>query len=91
MGFQVNLPESIEQCLRAAWGDLDRAAFESLVIEGYRTGRLSISEVAACLGLETRFDAESWLGQRGVAWNYSLADLESDRRTLAGLSKDRPR
>jgi hypothetical protein len=64
---------------------VNRAAFESLIIEEYRTGRLGIREVAECLGLQNRFDAERWFGACGVTWNYVAEDLEEDRRTEARL------
>ncbi len=55
------------------------------MIEGYRTGKLGISDVREMLGLESRFDAEDWLGKHGVNWNYGLEELEADRRTLSRL------
>ena len=79
----IHIPEDAEQVLREAWGEnLDRAALEALVIEAYRTGKLGISQVRRLLGFESRWEAEQWLGTRGVNWNYSLDDLEADRRTL---------
>jgi predicted HTH domain antitoxin len=37
--------------------------------------------VARLLGVN-RWEAESWLGERGVCWNYGREDLEEDWRTL---------
>ena len=37
------------------------------------------------LGLETRWDAEAWLAERGIPLNYDLEDLEADRRMLDRL------
>ena len=82
MTVKLDIPKDVEDSLRAAWGDLDRAATDALVIESYRSGRLSIGEVARILGVETRFEAEQWLGGRGVCWNYSLNELEADRQTI---------
>jgi len=82
MSISFDLPKPLEAALRAEWGDLDQAAKEALIIESYRTGRLSIGQVAEFLGLATRFQAEKWLGERGVTWNYSPDDLEDDRGTL---------
>jgi hypothetical protein len=79
----IHIPEDAEQVLREAWGEnLDRAALEALVIEAYRTAKLGISQVRRLLGFESRWEAEQWLATRGVNWNYSLDDLEADRRTL---------
>ena len=84
MAISINLPKDQEQTLRDAWGNrLDRAAFEGLLVESYRAARLSAGEVAELLGLDTSLEAVSWLGQHGVSLNYSLGDLEADRRVLA--------
>ncbi len=86
MTLSIDLPEESEAILREAFGEgLNQAAKEALIIEGYRTGKLSITEVRDLLGLESRFDAESWLGKRGVNWNYRIEDLEADRKTLSKL------
>ena len=86
MTVTLNIPNEAEQVFRDAWGnDLDRAALEALVIEGYRSRRFGLATVRRLLNLETRWDTEQWLGAHGVNWNYSLEDLESDRKTLDTL------
>ena len=84
MHVNINIPQEAETVLRREWGDLDQAAKEALLIESYRAGKISIGFLAATLGV-SRWDAEQWLGQRGVSWNYGLDDLEDDRRTLGEL------
>jgi len=80
-----SLPTEAERTLKQAFGpDLDRAAIEALAIEGYRTAKLTAGEVARVLGLDTSIEAQAWLAGHGVAHNYSLEDLESDRASLAG-------
>jgi predicted HTH domain antitoxin len=85
MPITFTIPESIEQELTQQLGDLGQAAKEALVIEGYRTGKLSIGQVARTLGFETRFQAEEWLGRHGVPWNYSPEELQADRQVLRTL------
>ncbi len=85
MAITIHIPEQIEEALRAEWGDLDQAAKESLIIESYRAGKISLGQVAHALGLETRIEAQSWLANRRVPLNYGLADLDADRRTLGKL------
>jgi hypothetical protein len=90
MVIKLTLPPDAADTFLQAWGDgLDRAALEALVIEGYRTGKFGTAMVRRLLGLESRWEAESWLGQRGVHWNYTLEDLEADRRTLERLWPER--
>jgi predicted HTH domain antitoxin len=85
MAITFDIPKSIEDDLVRQVGDISQAAKEALVIESYRTGKLSIGQVASALGLETRFQAEEWLGRHGVSWNYTSSDLEADRETLSKL------
>lgn len=86
MAISINIPTHEEQALREAWGDgLDKAAHEGLLIESYRAGKISLGYLAELLGLETSIEAQGWLSKRGVHLNYSLEDLEADRRTLAKL------
>lgn len=84
MTVTVHLPETSEAAFHRAFGqDLERAALEALSIEGYRSGKLSLGEVANALGLETTVAALEWLGSRGVPLNYSLEDFEADRASLS--------
>lgn len=83
MTIDLNIRTESEAILREALGhDLGAAALEALLIEGYRCGNLSTGDIADVLGLETRFQAEQWLCDRDVHANYTVAELESDRRTL---------
>jgi predicted HTH domain antitoxin len=67
------------------WGDtpqaIGRHVVEDAVIERYRAGRLSHRQVGEALGLNY-WQAEAFLKERGVALNYSVADLEADAVTL---------
>lgn len=83
MAISINIAEEQEQTLRKAWGpDLGRAALEALVIEGYRTDRLSAAEVGELLGIKDRWLVNRWLADRKVPLGYSMEDLEADRQTL---------
>lgn len=83
MTIHLHIPDGPAQTLSRAWGgDLDRAALEALVVEGYRTGRLSSAEVGVVLGLTDRWEVNRWLAERDVPLNYTIADLEADRRAL---------
>ena len=85
MSVTFQLPAEIERELRAADPQLDENAREQFIIGNYRLGRLSTGDIALILGLETRTEAERWLGSRGVEGKYSIADLEADRRNLDHL------
>ncbi len=82
MTVTFELPPGVEEDLQRTLGDLGEAAKEALLVEGYRTGCLSIGEVTAALGLETRLHAEAWLAKRGIRMNYGVAELEGDAEAL---------
>jgi len=83
MSVTIDIPEAAEEQFRKAFGpDLSEAAKEALLINGYRTGRISLGFVAEVLALPTRFEAQKWLTDRGIVLNYDLAELEADRQTL---------
>lgn len=88
MRVDIDIPKEAEDTLRQEWGNIDLAATEALLIESYRTGRISVGFLAELLG-KSRWDAEAWLGQHGVNWNYDLGDLQQDRATLAELNGDK--
>lgn len=89
MTVTVHISENTEAAFHRAFGEnLDRAALEAMCIEGYRSGKLSLGEVAVALGLETTVVALEWLGNRGVSLNYSLEDFEADRENLSRVLGD---
>ncbi len=91
MDLTLHISDQAEATIRRALGsDLAGAAKELLVVGAYSTGRLSVGQVREVLGLATRIEAEEWLGNRGVAWNYSAADLAADRQTLSRLFHPKP-
>lgn len=89
MPISIDMPQAAEDLLRIAWGDLEMAARDALLIESYRTGRISIGYLGEVLGLGA-VEAEAWLAHRGVALNYRSSDLEADRRTHARLFNNDP-
>lgn len=86
MVINLNIPKDAEETLRSTWGTgLDQAAFEALVIEGYRSRKFGCGMVRQLLNLPTRWEAERWLADRAVPLNYTLEDLQADRQTLDRL------
>ena len=44
MTVSIELSAEAEELLKAEWGDLNQAAWEALVIESYRQGKLSFGQ-----------------------------------------------
>jgi hypothetical protein len=83
MTVSIDISAEAEELLRGAFGNnLSRAALEAFAIEGYRMGKFTRYGIQALLGFDNRWDTDEFLGAHGVDMNYSLDDLEADRRTL---------
>lgn len=82
MDLVIHIPESVERQLEQAFGqDLAGAAREALAIEGYRTERLSLGQVAELLGISC-IEADAFLKERDIPLLYTIEDYEHDRVSL---------
>lgn len=88
MDVAFSLPEDVARRLEEQWGDLSRGALESVVAQGYRDGSLTLGEVRALLGHETRMQTEAFLKDRGALLNYSEEELEKDLEAALQAAKE---
>ena len=85
MPLNIEVPEDVQAALQSRWGDLSAHVRESLAIEGYRQGLLSLAQVRRLLGLATRWDAQQFLSKNGVAvFDFDPSELDRE----ASLQKD---
>jgi predicted HTH domain antitoxin len=83
MHVNIDLSGSEEAQLRKALGvSLSEIVTDSLLINSYRTGRVSLGQLAAALKLPTSLAALQWLADRKIPLNYDLDELEADHRTI---------
>jgi predicted HTH domain antitoxin len=81
----IALPNRVYRHLQAELGtQLERKTQEALAIEGYRSGILSLGEVAEMLDL-TINDADGFLKERGVQSLITSEDIKTDTETLLKL------
>jgi predicted HTH domain antitoxin len=85
MQVSFEVPEDIARVLAVGQSSLDRATLESLAVEGYRSGRLSESQVMRLLQLPSRFAVHDLLRERRVSYRYTDADLNDDLADLTAL------
>lgn len=78
MDVAFSLPEDLARRLQDQWGDLSRGALESVAAQAYRDESLTLGEVRALLGHETRMETEAFLKERGALLDYSEEELERD-------------
>ena len=71
-------------CLGYLGENIEREVLEATALEGYREGKLSHAQVGRMLAL-SRFEVDEFLKAHDVPADYSIADLEQDRRTLDKL------
>lgn len=85
MSVTVTLPNRIERQLQSGWGDdLPRRVTEALAVEGYRSGLLSVGEVAEMIDCSVN-DADGFLKERGLLAIESLEEVEMDSAALEEL------
>lgn len=85
MSLEIALPQHIEQHLQTEWGnEFPRRAAEALAIEGYRTGALSLGEVAEMLNLSIN-EADGFLKERDVFAVENIEEIEADTAILEEL------
>lgn len=89
MQITLDIPDEFGAQLISADKDISRAALEALALEGYRTERLSESEIGQLLGFETRMEVHAFLKEHGAYLHYSLEDLEHDRESAQRTKEKR--
>jgi len=76
----IRVPVQIATHLAVDDDDLSRKTLEALAIEGYRSGRLSVGQVAEMLEFSV-LQTEEFLHSKNVSLNYLAADYEADLAT----------
>jgi hypothetical protein len=85
MNVTVQIPDDLAERLTAAGGDLSRRALEAFALEEYKSGHLTKPELRQLLGYETRAALDGFLKAQAVFEEYTLDDLEQERRDLSRL------
>ena len=80
MSVQVEIPDQI---FRTAAPDMSRRVLETVALEGFKSGQLTLYQVRLLLGFETRFEVHEFLAKHDV--NYSVEDAESESVLLREL------
>lgn len=85
MQITVDIPDNIAQQLTETPEELQRYLLELLVIEAYRTERITHFQVRQILKLPSRWAVDAFLRAYHAYLHYNEEDLESDRETLRQL------
>jgi hypothetical protein len=74
----IEIPEELAGRLIAGGQDPARATLEAVALEGYRSDRLSETDIRELLGFETRIEVHGFLKEHGVFLHYTDEDLAHD-------------
>lgn len=86
--ISLDIPDDLVQQLAEEGKDLSRSALEALAIDAYRMERITGYQLRTLLGIPDRYELDGFLKQHGI-FDYTVEDLEKDRKTLDELWKKR--
>ena len=79
MAVSIEVPDDVRTALETRWGDLSMRLRENLAVDGFEQGLLSLAQVRRLLGLRTRWDAQQFLGRKGVAvFDFEPSELDRE-------------
>ena len=82
MAVTIQLPNDVEERLRAETPNLDAEAKEALVLDLFRRGKLSHYELSRVLGFD-RFQTDAYLKRHNVVeGSLTMEDLNEQAETL---------
>ncbi len=81
MTISFEIPQEIEQQIRANGADLDREARETYLVELYRQDRITHYQLSAALGLG-RFETDGVLKRHRVSSGPTLEELRAEIGSL---------
>lgn len=74
----LDLPDAVAEQLAEKGKDLSRAALEALVIDAYRTRRISGYQLCQVLGIPSRYELDGFLKHHGVPLDYTIEEFERE-------------
>jgi predicted HTH domain antitoxin len=83
MQITIDLPDELVQHFNS--NHLAHEILEALVVQAYRTEKITSAEVGRILDLPSRWAVDAFLKQHNADLHYDEVDLESDRTTLQQL------
>jgi predicted HTH domain antitoxin len=84
---KLSLPRSILLATGVREHELPRVIRETLAIELYRQGRISLGKAMELAGVPTKYEMLALLAQHGVYLDYQAEDAEADVETLKQIDR----
>lgn len=83
MSIHIEISDTV---LSAPVPEISRLVLETVAIEGFKSGQLSIFQIRRMLGFDSRVEVHEFLASNDVPWvDYTVEDLERERRSLKEL------
>lgn len=80
ISVKVAIPDEL---VNGQQGEVARRILEEFVLEGFKSGQLTVAQVRRILGFETRMQTHEFLASHGVPWvDYSVEEAERERALL---------
>jgi predicted HTH domain antitoxin len=83
--IMIEIPDELASQLKVDSDTFSRQILENLVVEAYKTERITSAEAGRILGLSSRFAVDAFLKEHDAYLHYTEADLEQDIETLQKL------
>ena len=84
--IEISLSDNLVRALGATASELPRRTLEALVVQSYRSGQLSHSQVAEALNLD-RWQTDSFLKKAQAYRNWEPTDFSADLDILRKIVK----
>jgi hypothetical protein len=79
MQVTVELPDELASQMIPSGQDPARAILEDALVQGYREGKISGTQLMEALGMETRYELDGFLKAHQVWIEYSAEQMAADR------------
>ena len=87
MQINLNVPEEIARNFGEDVEGIERAALESLAIQGVRSGKLSRGQATRLLGFPTTYELDGFLKANGIPVQESIDEILKDAELVLALGR----
>lgn len=85
MEITVIIPDEIARQILPEGLDPARQALEDMAVEAYRAHRLTGAQLRRLLGIDSRYELDTFLKKRGVWLEYTVEDFRREGEITAQL------
>ena len=87
MTITLEIPDELVGALTSPGQELPRTALEALAIDGYRSGRLTETDVCHLLSFANRLEVHAFLKEHGAFLPYTLPAQAHEREAARQIAR----